>query len=102
MNLMATGDGRQSSLVPGNDRVVARAVERSDAVPSFNRVVQHPRRNVSTTAAQRSNFASGFSLSGMRENRGFRKSATTQHQRSGNYSVIAPIRYRLAGSDQAD
>jgi hypothetical protein len=50
---------------------------------------------------QRSNVASRFSLSGMRQNRGFRKSATTQHQRPGNYSVIGPIRYRVAGSDQA-
>jgi len=33
---------RQSSLVPGNDRDVALAVERSDAVPGFDRVVQHP------------------------------------------------------------
>jgi hypothetical protein len=36
------------------------------------------------------------------ENREFRKSATTRHQRPGNYSVIGPIRYRFAGSDQAD
>jgi hypothetical protein len=71
-------------LVPGNDRDVALAVEHSDAFPGFNRVVQYPRWNVSTPAAQRSNLASEFSLSGMRENRGFRKSATTQHQRSGN------------------
>jgi len=34
---------------------------------------------------QRFNLASRFSLSGMRKNRGFRKSATTQHQRSGNF-----------------
>jgi hypothetical protein len=59
-------------------------------------------KHVSTTAAQRSCLAYGFSPSRMRENRGFRKSATSQHQRSGNYSVIGPIRYRLAGSDQAD
>src|SRR3989442_11545202 len=59
MNLMATGDGRKSSLVPGNDRDVALAVERSDAVPAFNRVVQHPRRNVSTQTVQRSNPAPG-------------------------------------------
>ena len=29
-------------------------------------------------------------------------SESEQHQRSGNYSVIAPIRYRLTGSGQAD
>ena len=33
---------RQSSLVPGNDRDVALAVERNDAVPGFDRIVQHP------------------------------------------------------------
>jgi hypothetical protein len=99
----SSGRGRwQSSVVPRNDRDVALAVESGNAVPGFNRVVQHSRRNVSRTAAQRPDLATGFSLSRMRENRGFRKSTTTTHQRSGNYSVIGPIRYRLARSDQAD
>lgn len=89
-------------MVPGNDRNVALAVETGNAVPGFDRVVQHSRRNVSTATAQRPDVATGFSMSGMRENRGFRKSAMTQYQRSGNYSVVGPIPYRVASRDQVD
>ena len=75
---MATGDGNRVWF-PEMIETLRSRWNAAMPFPLLIELCKHPRRNVSTQTVQRSNPSPGFPLSRMRENRGFRKSATTQH-----------------------
>ena len=100
MNLMAAGDGNRVWF----PEMIEMLRRRWNAAMPFPALIDlcNILDDMFQHGGPEANLATGFSLSQMWENRGFRESATTQHQCSGNYSVIGSIRYRLVGSDQAD